>query len=86
MDIRANEEKEGGMQAIQRREGLDRDRIDVVVDDGATRMQTDDRNGYGNHKTTITHNLGVAVERGPAITIIKWAMALGRQQGAGLWP
>ena len=30
--------------------------------------------------------LGVPVESRPAITIIKWTMALGRQQGTGPWP
>ena len=54
--------------------GLDSRRVDVVVDDRATRMETD------NHNTV----LGVAVERGPAIAITKWAMALlGLQQWTG---
>ena len=51
--------------------GLDRGRVDVVVEDRATRIQTGNRN-------TV---LGVAVERGKAIAITKWAMALGRQRG-----
>ena len=34
--------------------GLDRDRVDIVVNDRATRMQTDNR----DHKTTITHSIG----------------------------
>ena len=33
--------------------GLDRERVDAVVDDRATRMQTDNR----NRKTTITHSI-----------------------------
>ena len=34
--------------------GLDRERVDVVVDDRATRMQTDNR----NLETTTTHSTG----------------------------
>ena len=51
--------------------GLDSRRVDVVVvvDDRATRMQT-------NNCNTV---LGVAVEHGLAIIITKWTMALGRQ-------
>ena len=49
--------------------GLDRGGcFEVVDDDRATRMQTNNHNG-------------VAVERGQAITITKWAMVLGHQQG-----
>ena len=51
--------------------GLDRGRVDVVVDDRATLMQTDNRN-------TV---LGVTVEGRLAIAITKWIIALlGRQQ------
>ena len=55
--------------------GLDSRRVGVVDDDRATRTQTDNCHGYGKIV------LGVAVERGPAITITKWAMALERQHG-----
>ena len=38
--------------------GLDRERVDVVVDDrGATRMQPGNRNGHGNQETTIMHSI-----------------------------
>ena len=55
--------------------GLDRGRRHVVVDDRTTRTQTN--NCHGNAKI----GLGVAMlERGPVITITKWAMAVGHQQ------
>ena len=38
---------------------LDREHVDVVVDDIApTRTQTDIHNGHGNCETTITHSIG----------------------------
>ena len=47
--------------------GLDRERVGVVVDDRATRTQTDNFHGHGNVKIV----LGVAVVHGPAIAIEK---------------
>ena len=38
--------------------GLDRDYVDVVVDDRATRMKTDNHNDHGNRETTITYSIG----------------------------
>ena len=38
--------------------GLDRGRVDAVVDDRATRMQTENHNDHGNRETTITHSIG----------------------------
>ena len=37
--------------------GLDIGRVDVFVDDRATRMQTDNRNGHNNRETTIAHSV-----------------------------
>ena len=37
--------------------GLDRGHVDIVDDDRATRMQTDNHNGNGNCETTITHSI-----------------------------
>ena len=54
---------------------LDREHVDVVDDNRATRTQTDNRNGHAGNCETIYQFtiLGVAVERGPAIAIVKWA-------------
>ena len=41
-----------------RNAGLDRRRVDDVVADRATRMQTDNHNDHGNRETTITHSIG----------------------------
>ena len=38
--------------------GLDRGCVDIVVDDRATRMQTDNHNDHGNRKTAIIHSIG----------------------------
>ena len=39
--------------------GLDKERVDVVVDDRApTRTQTNNRNGHGNPETIIKHCIG----------------------------
>ena len=38
--------------------GLDSRRVDVVVDDTATRMQTNNHNDRGHRETTITHIIG----------------------------
>ena len=38
--------------------GLDREHVDIVVDDRATRMQTDNFNDHVNHETTITRSIG----------------------------
>ena len=57
--------------------GLDRESVDVLIDDRATRTQTDNCHGCGNVKIV----LGVAVVHRPAIAIKKWVMALGHQQG-----
>ena len=57
--------------------GLDRERVNVVIDDRATRTKTGNCHDHGNAKIV----LGVAVVHEPAIAIKKWAMALGCQQG-----
>ena len=52
------------MQMMERGEGhgvgndLDRGHVDIVDDDRATRIQTDNHNGHGNRETTITHSIG----------------------------
>ena len=67
-EIRVDDVERGGYNVGN---GLDSRRVDVVVDDRATRMQTN------NHNTVS----GVAVERGLVIAITKWVMALlGHQQ------
>ena len=76
--------------------GLDRDRVDVVVDDRATRMQSNNRNGYGYCETSITHSIGCCSEtqtgnhnhkmgHGLGASARDRAMALGCQQGRPCW-
>ena len=38
--------------------GLDRERVEVVVNDRATRTQTDNCKDHDNAKTTVTHSIG----------------------------
>ena len=76
--------------------GLDRENVDIVDDDRATRMQTDNHNGHGNHETTITHSIGCCsgtqsvnhnhkMDHGLEASARDRAMAFRCQQGRPCW-
>ena len=76
--------------------GLDRGRVDVVVD-GVDMPALDvlalqvllllllKALPRWNASLVVSSNTVLTVERRPAITITKWAMALGHQQGTRPW-
>ena len=57
--------------------GLDRGRVDVVVDIVLLLKVTP----RWNTSLVVSSNIVLAVKRGAANTITKWAIALGHQQG-----